>query len=167
MERSLREKLVGGKFEGVPVAHSRRMAAIRGRGNRTTEARFRGMLMRAGVRGWTLQTTGLAGKPDFFFPDHKVAVFLDGCYWHGCPRCGHVPTVNRPFWKAKIERNQQRDRENNAKLKAANVHVLRFWEHELQEEGSRCLQRLKVLLEQGSARVIRPRRHVSPDRTDP
>jgi DNA mismatch endonuclease (patch repair protein) len=147
VERALREKLTGGKFEGVPASHSRRMAAIRGQGNHTTEARFRAMLVRAGVRGWMIRTKGLAGKPDFFFPARQVAVFLDGCYWHGCPRCGHIPTVNRPFWKAKIERNQQRDRQNNGALQAIGVRVLRLWEHELREEGGGCLRRLKQLLE--------------------
>jgi DNA mismatch endonuclease (patch repair protein) len=97
--------LVNGSFGNVSETHSRRMGAIRGKGNRTTEVRFRAMLVRAGIRGWTMQTKGIKGKPDFYFPKSKVAVFLDGCFWHGCPKCGHVPSVNRPYWKAKIKRN--------------------------------------------------------------
>src|SRR5271154_6375657 len=107
MERALREKLVNGSFGNVPEVHSRRMGAIRRRGNRTTEARFRAMLVRAGIGGWTMQTNGLKGKPDFFFSESKIAVFIDGCFWHGCSKCGHFPRVNRPFWKAKIRRNQK------------------------------------------------------------
>ena len=153
MERSLREKLGRWQVRGVsplltPAAWGR---SVPGQphdggpipGDAGTPA---------GVRGWTLQTTGLAGKPDIFFPDHKVAVFLDGCYWHGCPR---FPVTSRPSTapsgKRRLRRNQQRDRVNNAELKGSAVRVLRFWEHELREEGGRCLERLKVLLEQGSA----------------
>ncbi|HEY7427023.1 MAG TPA: very short patch repair endonuclease [Gemmataceae bacterium] len=131
----------------VSETHSRRMGAIRGKGNRTTEVRFRAMLVRAGIRGWTMQTKGIKGKPDFYFPDNKVAVFLDGCFWHGCPQCGHVPRVNRPFWKAKIERNQRRDRETNELLLQTGIQAVRFWEHELCNSPKECLQRLRERLE--------------------
>ncbi len=149
MERALREKLVGGSFGKVSETHSRRMGAIRGQGNRTTEARFRAMLVRAGIRGWTMQTKKIKGKPDFFFPDSKVAVFLDGCFWHGCSRCGHVPRVNRPFWMAKIERNQRRDRETDKLLFQTGIRAIRFWEHELRDCPSECIRRL--------VETIRPR----------
>jgi len=142
MERALREKLVGGSFGNVPETHSRRMGAIRGRGNKTTEARFRALLVRAGIRGWTMRTKGIKGKPDIFFPESNVAVFLDGCFWHGCPKCGHVPSVNRPFWKAKIERNQQRDRDTDELLLQTGVRAIRFWEHELRDTQKDCIQRL-------------------------
>ncbi len=142
MERALRDKLVDGGFGEVSETHLRRMGAIRGKGNRTTEARFRAMLVRAGIRGWTMQTKGIKGKPDFYFPKSKVAVFLDGCFWHGCARCGHVPNVNRPFWSAKIERNQQRDRETDVALLGNGITALRFWEHELKECPKDCIDRL-------------------------
>jgi DNA mismatch endonuclease (patch repair protein) len=142
MERALREKLVGGSFGNVSEMHSRRMGAIRGKGNRTTETRFRAMLVRAGIRGWTMQTKGIKGKPDFYFPESKVAVFIDGCFWHGCPRCGHVPTVNRPFWKAKIERNQRRDSETDKLLLESGIGAVRFWEHELRECPKKSVERL-------------------------
>ena len=142
MERKLREMLPGGKFQSVAVADSRRNQAVRGKGNRTTEARFRAMLVRAGIRGWTMQTKGIKGKPDFYFPESKVAVFLDGCFWHGCPNCGHVPSVNRPFWKAKIERNQRRDRDTDELLLQMGIIPIRFWEHELKDSPRECIQRL-------------------------
>lgn len=140
MERELREKLVGGSFGNVPATHSRRMGAIRGKGNRTTEARFRALLVRTGIRGWTMHTKGIKGKPDFYFPDSKVAVFLDGCFWHGCPRCGHVPSVNRPYWKTKIERNQCRDTETDRLLRDEGITSVRFWEHELKDARQECIQ---------------------------
>ncbi len=108
--------------------------------------RFRALLVRAGIRGWTMSTKAIKGKPDFYFPDSKVAVFLDGCFWHGCPQCGHVPTVNRPFWKAKIERNQQRDVETDELLRQAGIIAIRFWEHELRDFPRKCIQRLHALL---------------------
>jgi DNA mismatch endonuclease (patch repair protein) len=146
MEKALRKKLPGGEFVGVPPPHSRRMGAVRGRGNRTTEARFRALLMRAGVRGWKLNPKTLAGRPDFFFPLERLAVFVDGCFWHGCPQCGHVPRVNRPFWKAKIERNRQRDSLTAIRLNQDGIQVLRFWEHELRTEPEQCMRRLQTML---------------------
>ena len=107
------------------------------------------MLVRAGIRGWTMQTKAIRGKPDFFFPETMVAVFLDGCYWHGCARCGHIPTVNRPFWKSKIERNQQRDRDTDEILAKTGVAAIRFWEHELKDSPSECIGRLRAILESG------------------
>ena len=155
MERVLRNKLINGTFGSVSKTHSRRMGAIRGRGNLTTEARFRAMLVRAGVRGWSMQTKGIAGKPDFYFAEKPLAVFIDGCFWHGCPRCGHVPSVNRPFWKAKILRNQQRDRATNESLSAIGIRAIRFWEHELKDSRKACVQRLLEAL--GANQSRRPR----------
>src|SRR5262249_41513821 len=109
MERALREKLVGGNFGDVSAAHSGRMRAIKEKGNKSTEKRLRAILVRAGVRGWKMHPPGLPGKPDFLFPEARVVVFVDGCYWHGCAECGHIPNVNRPYWSAKIEGNQRRD----------------------------------------------------------
>jgi DNA mismatch endonuclease (patch repair protein) len=103
--------------------------------------RFRALLVRAGIRGWTMQTKAIKGKPDFFFLESKVAVFLDGCFWHGCPKCGHVPSVNRSFWKAKIERNQKRDRDTDELLLQTGITTIRFWEHELRDSPRECIER--------------------------
>lgn len=160
MERALREKLVGGTFGKVSATHSKRMGAIRGRGNRTTEARFRAILVRAGIRGWTLNTKDLQGKPDFFFSRERIAVFIDGCFWHGCPACGHIPSVHRPFWKAKIDRNQERDRNTNLILQQEGIRTLRLWEHDLLTP-TQCLERLQELLSGtgiGNAKIQRGKR---------
>jgi len=71
------------------------------------------------------------GKPDFVFPDQRLAVFVDGCFWHGCPLHGTNPATNREFWSEKITRNRQRDREVNRALRALGWRILRIWEHEL------------------------------------
>jgi DNA mismatch endonuclease Vsr len=148
MERVLREKLQDGQFQAGTAGNSRRMRAIRDRKNKSTEMRFRALLVRAGVRGWRLRPSGLPGKPDFLFPEQRLVIFLDGCYWHGCPRCGHIPSLNRPYWSAKIERNKARDRRNLRLLRGAGYLVLRLWEHELRENPARCLRRVRDLLQQ-------------------
>ena len=128
MEKKLKEFLPGGTFADVPAARSRSMSLIRGRNNRTTERLLRMALVRSGQRGW-LMHYGLPGKPDFYFPTQRVAVFVDGCFWHGCKRCGHVPKTRSEFWQAKLRRNRQRDRRVTHSLKAQGIEVIRIWEH--------------------------------------
>jgi DNA mismatch endonuclease, patch repair protein len=67
---------------------------------------------------------------DLVFAREKVAVFIDGCFWHGCPQHGRRPKANAPYWRAKIDRNQARDARNDAVLRAAGWRVIRAWEHE-------------------------------------
>jgi DNA mismatch endonuclease, patch repair protein len=142
VERELRKKLVGGKFHNVTEVHTRRMQAIRGRGNRTTELKFRALLVSFAVRGWQMHSPSVPGCPDFFFSESKVAVFVDGCFWHGCPRCGHVPGTNRAFWQAKIKRNQERDRITDKKLSRMRILTVRLWEHEIRESARQCVVRV-------------------------
>lgn len=140
MERILRNKLPGGKFKDVSSQHRKIMQGVRGRGNLTTEARLRAGLVRAGVKGWKVHETQLKGAPDFYFPRENVAVFVDGCFWHGCPICGHVPKKNSSFWKMKITRNKARDRKTNLFLRKKGTSVIRFWEHELAGSLSHCVE---------------------------
>ena len=69
-------------------------------------------------------------RPDIVFPEERVAVFLDGCFWHSCPDHGTTPTANREWWVEKLSSNVERDRRHNEKLEAAGWLALRFWEHE-------------------------------------
>jgi DNA mismatch endonuclease, patch repair protein len=69
-------------------------------------------------------------RADVVFPRRKVAVFVDGCFWHSCPTHGTLPKTNREWWQEKLERNRLRDRETDAALSEAGWTVLRFWEHE-------------------------------------
>ena len=118
MERALRKTLKDGAFKNVPKVRSRTMSRIKSRGNKTTELRFRLAMVRAKVRGWIVQPENVIGNPDFFFPEQKIAVFVDGCFWHGCPRCGHLPKTNPKYWELKILRNIQRD-----KSKRSLIHI--------------------------------------------
>jgi len=146
MERRLREKLTDGTFKDVTPLRSRVMGSIKGRGNKSTEVRLRSALVRAKIRGWKVHPRGIPGNPDFFFPDAKIAVFVDGCFWHGCPSCGHIPKVNNAFWEAKIEGNKQRDINKTNQLKENGITVLRFWEHELKSDIQSCIENIKSLL---------------------
>ena len=116
------------------------MAAIRSRGNRSTEWRLRSLLIRSGVRGWKLHSKAFVGTPDFAFPNSRVLVFIDGCYWHGCPKCGHIPKTNKEYWTVKIGRNKKRDRRYSRELRKQGFKVIRIWECALKRHPDRCLQ---------------------------
>lgn len=73
----------------------------------------------------------LPGKPDFFLPRLGLAVFADGCFWHGCPKHYRLPENNRPYWQEKLRRNQARDRAAGRALRAMGLRPVRVWEHEL------------------------------------
>src|ERR1700737_4090369 len=92
-----------------PEQRSRNMASIRSKGNVTTEHAFIRLLREAKISGWRRHPK-LLGRPDFVFRSHRLSVFIDGCFWHGCPKCYRLPEDNRPYWKAKIIGNRRRDR---------------------------------------------------------
>lgn len=116
------------------------MAAIRGRNNQSTEEVLASLLRRNGLWGWRRHLP-LPGRPDFAFTRQKVAVFIDGCFWHGCPLHYTQPATNRAFWRRKIEGNMRRDRTTAAQLRRKGWRVLRIWEHSLKEPG-RVLARI-------------------------
>ena len=73
----------------------------------------------------------VAGCPDLFVPSLRLAIFLDGCFFHCCPIHGHIPKSNMTYWKPKLERNAARDRKSSRRLRAQGISVWRFWEHDL------------------------------------
>jgi DNA mismatch endonuclease (patch repair protein) len=130
-------------FEPPTEVRSANMRAIRSRGNQSTEWRLRSLLIRNGYRGWKLHASELAGKPDFVFRASRVVIYIDGCFWHGCPLCGHTPKTNSEYWEAKIARNKQRDKRNTRYLRAQGFTVIRIWECALRKNPMRVLQRIK------------------------
>lgn len=106
------------------------MGRVRSSGNRSTEHRLAGILRQQKITGWR-RGYPLTGKPDFTFPRAQVAVFVDGCFWHGCPVHCQIPATNRKFWKNKIHRNMRRDKQVARKLRYEGWHVFRIWEHDL------------------------------------
>jgi DNA mismatch endonuclease (patch repair protein) len=105
------------------------MAAIRSTGNLSTELRLVSLLRRERIAGWRRHQY-LAGRPDFVFTHQRVAIFVDGCFWHGCD-CRSIPVTRRNFWRNKIQQNRKRDKLVSRQLRAKKWTVLRFWEHEL------------------------------------
>lgn len=112
---------------------SRIMSAVRSHGNKSTELRLIEIMKWHKISGWR-RDWPLPGKPDFVFPKYKLAIFVDGCFWHGCPRCYSEPKDNVEYWRKKIRGNSLRDRRIVRLLNAKEWHVLRLWEHSLKND---------------------------------
>ena len=114
------------------------MSLIRGSGNRATELRLITLLREAQISGWR-RNAKLFGKPDFVFSKQRVAVFVDGCFWHrhsGC-KFSYTPKTRTEFWLPKFERNVARDRLVTRRLRQAGWRVVRIWECQLTTGKSR------------------------------
>ena len=83
------------------------------------------------AKGLNFETNYGMSKIDIAFPDQKIGVFVDGCFWHGCPIHSHKINTNEAYWNPKLAKNKERDKQKTEKLKAQGWTVLRFWEHEL------------------------------------
>ena len=90
----------------------------------------------------------MPGKPDFVFPKERLAVFVDGCFWHACPRCYIKPKQNAKFWREKIGGNKKRDLKVSRQLRAEGWSVCRIWECRL-KEPSASIRRILRMLETG------------------
>lgn len=122
------------------------MSSIRGCGNKGTELALIKLLRRHRLSGWRRHQP-LPGKPDFTFAAVRVVVFVDGCFWHGCPKHGNLPVNNRDFWRTKLDANRRRDRMVTRTLRKQGWRVLRVWEHELKKHAEAALvSRLRRVL---------------------
>lgn len=122
------------------------MSRIRGSGNKDTEIALIRIFRESHIRGWR-RNRPLTGRPDFVFPALRLAAFVDGCFWHSCPRHCRLPGDNAAFWRRKLESNRKRDRVVNRALRREGWRVLRIWEHELKAKNrSRLLARLLRVL---------------------
>lgn len=110
------------------------MQAIRSSGNKSTELRLIQIFKKHSIKGWRRKSK-LVGSPDFVFSKQKVAVFADGCFWHGHDCRKTVPQTNAKFWLDKITKNKKRDRVVNITLRGSGWRVVRFWECELGEDA--------------------------------
>jgi len=124
---------------------SRIMARVRSRGNQSTEVRLVQLLRKAGIAGWR-RCPRVYGNPDFAFPERRAALFVDGCFWHGCPQCYRRPKSRRDYWDVKVARNKMRDKRVRRKLRSQGWAVLRIWEHELKSSPERCIRRIRRAL---------------------
>lgn len=110
--------------------------------NTSLEVNFRKELFNTGLRGYRVNYK-IKGKPDIVFTKRKVAIFLDGCFWHKCPECFSLPKTNKKFWKDKINGNVKRDKIVSETLKKDGYTVIRFWQHEIQKNSKVCLEKIR------------------------
>jgi DNA mismatch endonuclease (patch repair protein) len=114
-----------------PEDRRRTMQAVKGKGTKL-EKRLWAMLAGMGLKGWKKNVDTITGKPDVVFTSQRVAVFIDGCFWHGCPYCRRkLPKTNREYWERKIERNVELAQLHNEQLQRDGWTVVRIWEHEM------------------------------------
>jgi DNA mismatch endonuclease (patch repair protein) len=121
------------------------MSQIRGRGNKDTEIALAKLLRRHGIKGWR-RYQPVFGKPDFVFQKIKLAIFVDGCFWHGCPKHATKPANNRVFWRRKLSSNKKRDQVVNRVLRRTGWRVLRIWECNLAKYPETCVRRIQRAL---------------------
>jgi DNA mismatch endonuclease, patch repair protein len=107
------------------------MQAVRGKGTRL-EKRLWAMLAGMRLKGWKKNVATITGKPDVVFSSQRVVVFIDGCFWHGCPHCQRkLPATNREYWERKIKRNAELAQIHDRQLEQGGWVVVRIWEHEM------------------------------------
>lgn len=125
---------------------SRLMQRIKGAGT-SPELDFHNALKAIRVRH-SKNNKSLPGKPDIVIPSCKIVIFLDGEFWHGYQwdKKRSKIKANREYWVPKIERNILRDKQSNKKLKAAGWKVLRFWQHQLNKDMSKCIKKIQKLM---------------------
>jgi len=129
------------------------------------ELAVRSLVHRAGLR-YRVDFAPVGGrrKADIVFPRQRIAVFIDGCFWHSCPLHGSVPATNRDYWVPKLATNTERDRQTTEGLEALGWRVVRIWEHVTAEEAA------AVIIDAVRAKVLRhttpsaPRKLVHPGR---
>ena len=133
------------------------MSRVRSRGNKTTELRAAELFKDNGITGWRRHAK-LIGKPDFIWARSRVAVFIDGCFWHGCPIHYRKPVRNADFWQAKLDRNLSRDKLVDEQLDSLGWTVVRIWGHEIVEDLPAVVVRLRKIARQTGSVKIRANR---------
>jgi len=152
----------------TPEKRSAVMAKIRGRNNQATDVRLARLLRQSHISGWRRHVRLTAGRrevrsegnlrelgldqapttrprvtrPDFVFAGKRLAVFVDGCFWHSCPKHSNMPQSNRMFWERKLTANKRRDMEITKSLRSAGWAVVRIWEHDLVKRPEWCIRRI-------------------------
>lgn len=123
------------------------MRRVKGR-DTSVELLLRKALWAEGLHGYRLDVKRLPGRPDVVFGPLKVALFVDGCFWHGCPRHCRMPSSNRAYWEKKIGRNVERDKISAATLREQGWRVIRFWEHQVRKDPGHLARRVGRVLAQ-------------------
>ncbi len=124
----------------TPEKRSKVMASIRGK-NTKPEIKIRKILWSKGIR-YRIHDKKVIGTPDILIRKNKIAVFIDGCFWHGCRRCYKEPTTNTHFWREKIQNNKKRRRKVKKLLHNKGWKVLEYWEHQVNTEPYRVVEEI-------------------------
>lgn len=117
------------------------MASVHSKDTRP-EIDFRKYLWSKGIRNYRKHPK-LPGRPDLVFPKAKLVVFIDGCFWHGCPKHLRMPKSNVEYWQSKIQGNIERDKAVTKRLRTTGYQVLRIWEHEIKEHPERAATKIE------------------------
>ncbi len=123
----------------TPKKRSEVMRAVKSSDTKI-EVAVRSALWKRGLR--FMKKSSLPGKPDIVFKGAKTVVFIDSCFWHGCPEHCRMPKTNRDYWEAKIQRNRARDSEIIRKYQSMEWSAIRIWEHELKANFEKCIERM-------------------------
>jgi DNA mismatch endonuclease (patch repair protein) len=124
----------------TPEQRSRNMSRIRGR-DTAVETAVRSGLHRRGLR--FRLCSDLPGRPDIVFPRRRIAIFVDGCFWHGCTDHYQKPSNNADYWMSKVSSNRSRDLTVDRKLERMGWRVMRVWEHEVKEDVEATVSRIQ------------------------
>ena len=132
------------KASSIAVSHS--MKSNRAKGT-SPETKLRAALARSGIKGYRLHMKTLPGRPDFAFPAAKLAIFVNGCFWHRCPFCRlPPPKTHQRFWERKFALNMERDQRKSEALRSLGWRVLTIWEHEVKVDLNGTVCRIKRCL---------------------
>jgi DNA mismatch endonuclease, patch repair protein len=123
------------------------MSRIRRRDTKP-EMLLRRALWKSGLR-YRVDLRVVGARPDIVFTRQRIAIFVDGCFWHGCPKHYIPPSGNAGYWSAKIDRNRARDTRNTQALIDAGYRVLRFWECDVKDEITGIVERIRNELSGG------------------
>jgi DNA mismatch endonuclease (patch repair protein) len=116
------------------------MSKVRSKGSKI-EIEFGKKLWGAGFR-YRKNSTKYFGKPDLVLLKYKAVIFIDSCFWHGCKKHGSMPQVRKKFWKTKIRRNRERDKEVGRYYKKLKWKIFRIWEHEIKKDYEKAVQKV-------------------------
>jgi len=129
----------------TPSQRKYNMSRVRGK-DTGPEIKLRKLLLSQGIRGYRIHYN-LPGKPDIVFIKKKIAIFVDGCFWHKCPVCFQEPETRKEFWMKKIGTNVERDLKNTRQLQEEGWTVLRFWEHEIRKTPDNIVEKILQYLQ--------------------
>jgi len=128
----------------TPEDRRKTMQAVKSKKTKLERTLF---AMLAGMRltGWRQNVTDITGKPDVVFSREKIAIFVDGCFWHGCPLCQRkMPQTNQQYWKTKISRNIEIAKSHAIQLYSNGWKIIRIWEHDMNSKASRQKINIKI-----------------------